>query len=401
MGKKAGETPGLKILNQRGRLEARWVARPDIVAMGYTPRTVRLSPEPYVGMTDIEKTAAYSFHCARLWSEMIEFAAGIVVPIEKKFDGTMLSLSRIFQMHNDSQFHRVTMASRKNYIYYCKEIERTVGQVKIEYLTGVDFRRWHKNFAEPAKIGNPKTLRNAQAIMNMIRGMLRFGTELRLAGVKDTHAILSQLKFEAPKKRTIFMQYHQAEAIINMALDLWRENKDRTALSIALGQAFQFETTLRQTDVIGIWEGKDWKDGITWERIESGILHGFTRKTGKEYYFQLDQYPLIVRARAAVPEEFKKGAVVVSSKFNQPFRDSSYTSSWRKVATMAGVPLNIMNRDSRSGGVTEATDAGAPLENVRHMAQHSNVQTTAGYSRNSAIKTAEVAHIRSASRGVK
>ncbi len=54
--------------------------------------------------------------------------------------------------------------------------------------------------------------------------------------------------------------------------------------------------------------------------------------------------------------------------------------------------------DSRSGAITEATDAGAPLELVRHAATHSDISTTAGYSRNPAGKTAEVLKLRVAHR---
>jgi hypothetical protein len=50
--------------------------------------------------------------------------------------------------------------------------------------------------------------------------------------------------------------------------------------------------------------------------------------------------------------------------------------------------------DSRAGGITEASDAGAPLEHIRHAATHSDIQTTQGYSRGAADKTANVLEMR-------
>lgn len=69
-----------------------------------------------------------------------------------------------------------------------------------------------------------------------------------------------------------------------------------TPLSIAIAQALQFELTLRQIDVIGIWEpldvtgehtgiinkGQRWTGGVTWSHIDShGILSKVTTKTGQ------------------------------------------------------------------------------------------------------------------------
>jgi hypothetical protein len=53
---------------------------------------------------------------------------------------------------------------------------------------------------------------------------------------------------------------------------------------------------------------------------------------------------------------------------------------WRKVATAAGVPKTVYNMDSRAGAISEATDAGAELEHVRHAATHSDISMTQRYS---------------------
>jgi len=52
--------------------------------------------------------------------------------------------------------------------------------------------------------------------------------------------------------------------------------------------------------------------------------------------------------------------------------------------------------DTRAGAISEATDAGAPLEKVRKAATHSNISMTQRYSRGDEQATAEVIRIRTA-----
>ena len=54
--------------------------------------------------------------------------------------------------------------------------------------------------------------------------------------------------------------------------------------------------------------------------------------------------------------------------------------------------------DSRAGAITEATDAGADLEHIRHAATHSDISMTQRYSRGDADKTAGVLRQRVAHR---
>ena len=72
--------------------------------------------------------------------------------------------------------------------------------------------------------------------------------------------------------------------------------------------------------------------------------------------------------------------------------------NWRTVARAAGIPDDVLNRDSRAGGVTEGSDAGADLEHLRHHASHSSSATTARYSRKTLTKTRAVARLRVAHR---
>jgi hypothetical protein len=53
--------------------------------------------------------------------------------------------------------------------------------------------------------------------------------------------------------------------------------------------------------------------------------------------------------------------------------------------------IAVLNRDSRAGGATEGSDAGADLEHLRHPLNHSDAKTTSRYNRNTLTKTREVA----------
>lgn len=68
------------------------------------------------------------------------------------------------------------------------------------------------------------------------------------------------------------------------------------------------------------------------------------------------------------------------------------------VADAAGLPKSVRNMDSRAGAISEATDAGASLEDVRHAATHSNTSMTARYSRGAEGKVASVMQTRTAHR---
>lgn len=140
-----------------------------------------------------------------------------------------------------------------------------------------------------------------------------------------------------------------------------------------------------------------WLPGLTWEIIQGGRAAGETSKTDHAFDFDLSLYPLVQLAIAAVPAEERKGPLVITNS-GEPIGALIHSRNWRKLADAVGVPANVWNRDSRAGGVTEATDADAPFESVRPRAQRSDVPTMARNWRNAAKKTAEVARIRAASR---
>ena len=99
-----------------------------------------------------------------------------------------------------------------------------------------------------------------------------------------------------------------------------------------------------------------------------------------------------------MPPDQRVGPLIKDSRTGQPFNERRFQKNWRAVARAAGIPDDVMNRDSRAGGVTKGSDAGADLEHLRHRAWNSSVTTTARYSRITLTKTREVARLRVAHR---
>ena len=111
--------------------------------------------------------------------------------------------------------------------------------------------------------------------------ILNFGLALGYAECGELALGLSKMRFERSAPREGEMTVAHARAFITAAL----ARGDARGLSMAIGVATQFETMLRQKDVIGEWEadGPAARAGaapIAWENIPGGIFRLRTSKTG-------------------------------------------------------------------------------------------------------------------------
>lgn len=208
---------------------------------------------------------------------------------------------RLYQKTAESPNHEIKSNTRVMYDESLTLLEKTVGSRRLEKLTGLDFKRWYMNLKEPAKDTpkqserrlaaakqdvilppNPERVRRAYKAMQLLRIVIGFGVVLNITECFRLSAILKQIEFSSPKARTAAINFDQAKAICEKAIE-------KGLLSIALAQALQFELTLRQIDVIGRWEdvddvqaggiidrGKRWRDGLLWSHIDG---HGVLLKT--------------------------------------------------------------------------------------------------------------------------
>lgn len=217
--------------------------------------------------------------------------------------------------------------------------------------------------------------------------------------------ILDASRFKQPPRRRIKLELHHVEAIIHEAIK-------RERISLALGTAIQFETTLRQRDVIGEWEpvrgddksgitlnGRRWVNGLTWADLGSSLeLFKETTKTGQTAAHDLKLFPMILNVLEHIPQERRVGPLIIDENAHRPYAMHAYTREWRTVATAAGVPKSVWNMDARAGGISEADDAGANLDDIRSTAAHAQASTTARYVRGTIGKSRKVAQLRQAHR---
>jgi hypothetical protein len=388
-------TPGLQRRKRAGGAALYWVAKAiSKKADGYPTPTIRIHE------TD---EAAIAHLCQRYTAELLEWLSGNG-DAGARFDGTLRGLITLYRKTPESPFHALKDNSRRMYGESLDLLETAVGDRILARLNGADFRRWYTKLREPRDEGGPERVRRAFKAMQILRIVVKFGVTMDIPECARLAAILAAMRFASPAARSEFVTFEQSSAIILKAIEMGRP-------SIAIAQALQFELTLRQIDVIGEWtpnresasgivdRGQRWSGGVQWSDIDrDGVLRKKTTKTGQQAVHDTAAYPLVAECLALIPAENRLGPIVKNETTGLPYRYRNFFQMWRAIARKAGVPDGVWNRDSRAGGVTEGTTAGVDLETMRHHANHSQIATTAIYSRGTLDKTRAAAAARVAAR---
>ena len=402
--------PGLVWQARKDQWKAIWRARDDLIERGFRPKNHPLWQGAELTAVDINHIQDT---CNRLQGEMLAFSRGLVAVINA-FDGTLRTLVNCYQTDPDSTYHKKRFAVRKNQDALLKRMVARHGDEPLSEIKGRVLKAWHKEWShdgEKVAIGH--------AVIGHLRTLFGFGfTMLEDADCERLVAVMHNMKFQMPRARTDRLTADQAIAIRAVA-------HKRGLDSMAMAQAFQFELMLRQKDVIGEWvpmsepgisdvvrtRGKDqpeiekWLMGIRWEEIDQNlILRHNTSKRGKDIEVDLKLAPMVLEelalysrtpianlTRASLPPS---GPIILCEIHAFPWTGSEFRRKWRIVANAAGVPKSVKNMDSRAGAISEATDAGANLEHVRHAATHSDISMTQRYSRGSTEKVAGVSRLR-------
>ncbi|WP_267421837.1 integrase [Methylobacterium sp. GC_Met_2] len=397
--------PGLKTRpNRDGSRRLYWCARADLVKAGYRPETVRL---PY-SLHAAEDRVLIEAACLRLQAEMLEWFSGRGRSAAA-FDGTILGLSRRYQVDEASPFKRLKHNTRTKDTYTLILIEKAFGTRSLAALKIGDFYRWYEAAKKPKVPGGSERVRRAYGIIKKLRELFAFGIMAELPECRRLYEVLEHARFAQPARRRIAMELGHVEAVVAKAIELNR-------LSLALGTAIQFETALRQKDVIGEWEpipagqgasgillnGRRWANGLTWSDLAADlVVRKATTKTGAFAAHDLKLCPLVLALLERVPADRRVGPLILDEIAGRPYAESAYGREWRIVARAAGVPDHVWNMDARAGAITEAEDAGADLDHIRSAAAHTQVSTTQRYSRGAVGKSRAVAELRLAHRAAK
>ncbi|WP_457093676.1 integrase [Microvirga sp. P5_D2] len=391
-------TPGLKTRPRKsGPDKLYWIARADLSKAGYEPKSV---PLPYEA-DNPDHLPLVSAMCMKLQAEMLEWSSGRQRD-KLAFDGTILSLSRRYQLDEASPFQRMKHNTRHKDTYTLKIIEKAFGKRALAALKIGNFYHWYDEAKKPKVPGGPERVRKAHGIIKKLRELLAYGIMAELPECRRLYEILEHARFAQPARRRVAMELEHVEAFIPKAIEMGR-------LSLALGTAFQFETAMRQKDVIGEWElipqgeeasgivlnGRRWINGLVWSDIAADlVLRKATTKTGAYAAHDLKLCPLVLRCLDLIPADRRLGPVIVDETAGRPYAESAYGREWRLVARAAGVPEHVWNMDARAGAITEAEDAGADLDHIRSTAAHSQSSTTLRYSRGAVGKSRKVAELR-------
>ena len=296
------------------------------------------------------------------------------------YDGTIGALCDAYERHPESPIKSVRRGTALGYGDSLKVIRATVGGRAVRQLTPIDVKAWYRKWRAPKKPGARERIKRAHDAVAVLKMVVNFGCAIGFSECCAFSAGLSKLRFEKSPPRESAMTAEHAKAFIATAL----KRGDSRGLYMAIGVATQFETMLRQKDVIGEWlpdeTGREaWTGAYTWENIPGGIFRLKTSKTGARIAHDLTRLELLWPLLQQVPQHERTGAIVKA--YGEPIRVRSYRKWYREIADEGGIPRSIWNMDARAGAVTEALEAGADRGQVQRAATHATPAMTARYDR--------------------
>jgi integrase len=353
-----------------------WRAPPRYVRLGYMKDGIKLVGQEEDGR-DLERAA----QARDLTREMLRWFnrdAPLIDP------GTWNWLIGRY-LHDDvSPFQDVKANTKQDYRESARYWEGAIGKARID---AADFATIKK--IEVGMRANGRSSAFIARKFTFLRILASYGSALDPGGpASKVKAILGEMRFKAPKARTVAPTRAHVEAIIAKA-DAAGET------SFALGMSLQWWLALRAVDVRGQWlpgsggitrGAKRWQDGMTWDMIDRDItvLRKTPSKTEEdlpdELVFDLTLLPEIRARLQAIPQEQRVGPVI-KDRHGMPYDRFAWSKLFRRFREAAGVPSDVWMMDTRAGAINDAKRAGASLEDRQRMANHASLDTTERYNR--------------------
>jgi hypothetical protein len=309
---------------------------------------------------------------------------------------TLGDLIEAYQTDPASGYHKQRFEVRGNHARILRRLKAQLGAVALSDIRHRNVQIWYDGWSAGDKIAM------AHAFIAQMRTMFSFGmTMVESEQCERLCVVMSKFKAKHSDPRVDSLTADQANAIRRAA----REHFGW--YSLALAQAFQFELVLRQRDVIGqwvpesepgeaivTWQGQKWQRGITWAEIDDNrILRHRTSKRQKFIEADLKLCPMIVEELSHLVYRSADGPVIINDVTGMPWSANEFRRKWRIVADFAGIPKNVRNMDSRSGGITESFAAGARPDAIQLSATHSDLSMTQKYNRQNHLQTRSEAQL--------
>lgn len=367
------KAPGLKFRARKDRWVPYWVPRAEAVNAGFKCGTINL--ERYLASPEI-----LIDRCEALQNAMLAWLDGLRRE-RIGFDYTIGSVLRIYQTHEDSPFHALKPGGRKPYIIYLRRLDREIGDKRVDRITGLDVKRWYRGWSS-----NGKHPAAGQMCVSVLKSALTFCIVAGHRVCRTLRDDIRELRLPGSRPRN---QVATAAQVRKACLAAHAFKLP----SAALAYAFQFETALRQWDVIGQWYpladavpsavlngSRKWA-GLEWRHIgEDMILRYVPTKTqgtsGAEVVIDLRLCPMVLEEIARIPVEQRVGPVVVFERTTLPFTQDQFERLWKRVRVQAGLPGKLWSRDLRASAVTEGRGGGGVTEDAAKVAGHTKPRTT-------------------------
>jgi hypothetical protein len=322
----------------------------------------------------------------RLQAEMLAWLGN--ADARPKFDGSFAWVFELYETDPESTYRALKPGPRKTYDVALRQLRPHIGNRRIDLCDGRDLKRWFADWRRDPD--GSDHLPRARLNLSVVKAAVSFGVVCRLLGCAEFKAVISELEFEVVPSRTFAPTAEQITAA-RKAAHVHRSPER------ALVYALQFETTLRQWDIIGQWlemsdpkpsaiqaRGKKWI-GPMWAAIDQNkILRIKPTKTEKttavEVQFDLSVCPMVMEELARHASDLT-GPMIVNPRTGLPYTYLAFNDGWRKDFRAAGLPKGMWNRDMRAGGVTEGGKSGASLDDRRKVAGQAREETTELYDR--------------------
>lgn len=423
------DAPGLEI-QDRHDVELRWRATQDAIKHGYQPKSVRLTTTLAFRLTEtaihiIGERAEFdrlAARCRELTLEMLDWLGDPAALPVRQYTGTLASLVDLFKSDPESAYNTSNSPNtRRGYDDWCRPLVQKFGERRVDKLTGRDMRRWFQAILEPARPEAPPRLVLARRCVKvMMPILLAYGMEVDLPGCAALRKVLVEIdirvsaevvrRWRAMRVTPLPMTAEHAEAIIAEGL---RRGTVRHR-SVALGVAAQFEFMFSQIDLVGLYQpiapgtalpaaavtkhAELWDGGLRYQHfLPDMILDTRRHKTGRPGVYDVREYPLFMKALAAVPEAERAGPVVVDDD-GLPMTRFRYSDLYREITDAAGVPREVWNMKARNGGASEASDSGATDEEVANHLRNDPETARGFYIHASITQSRKVARLRVADR---
>lgn len=297
----------------------------------------------------------------------------------------ILQLCDAYLTDPDSPVHKLRYVTQEGYKRLISRLVRDLGDRDLATIGSRDLLHAHAAWMEGTKVAM------AHSLATMLRVIIGFGsTILENQDCMRLRLILTGMRFKNSERRTVWLTAEQGEWVRD-------EATEKFYYAIALAQALQTSTAMRQKDILGEYVPLDdpepstilnakgtmkWVRGVTREEVNADlIITHKTSKRGQVLSFNLSACEPVMEEWFSAPPS---GPLIIDPETDLPYEAWKFRRTWRWLADLAGVPKNVWNMDTRAGRITQIIADGATLEDARKFAGHRQTGTTAGYSRGDA-----------------